>query len=138
MVREVSNKSDLNGIKFGEDWIFTGWIDPPVDEDLEKWAKKDEVSRKNYLQLVEYAEKEAAKNALAEAELEDEKDEFDPKADEPILSDARRLDQRAFAKAYKVKDIRVLAESLKLPIRTGNTYIKEAQLVASIYKELNL
>lgn len=68
----------------------------------------------------------------------EDKDEFDPKAGEPMLSDAKRLDQRAFAKAYKVKDIRVLAETLKLPTRTGNRYIKEAQLVASIYKALRV
>lgn len=65
-----------------------------------------------------------------------EKDEFDPKAGEPMRSDALVLSQAEFKKKYKVKDIQVLAESIGVETRAGGKYKREATLVADIYKAL--
>lgn len=61
-MREVSKQSDLKGIKLGEQWVYTGWPDPPTDDDFDKWQKADEKARADFENLVDYANKEAAKN----------------------------------------------------------------------------
>ena len=65
MAREVKKQSDLKGIKFGEDWIFLNWPDPP-QEDFEKWEAADKKAREQYVKFSAYAEKEAEKSAKAD------------------------------------------------------------------------
>ena len=93
------------------------------------------------------AQKKADADALAALEAQvdketgdnsgDEKDEFDPKAGEPMKSDVEQLTQTEFKKKYKVKDIRVLADAIGVETRVNNKYKLESVLVDDIYKALS-
>ena len=101
-----------------------------AEEDLEAAFEKQFQAEREAL------EKEQ-KAAEPVDEIEEVKDEFDSKAGEPMRSDVAKLTQVQFKRKYKFKDIRVLAVALDLPTRNAGANIKEAALVASIYKALD-
>lgn len=111
----VKDNKTADSVKRGDSYIIVRPDDP-----IEATSEKTEAEVLRLQGLIDKA-------------VEANKDEFDPKAGEPMRSDAIKNDKLAFAKLYKVKDIRKLAKELGVK---STSKMREAELVDAIYEAL--
>lgn len=109
-----------------------------VDAKFEKIIDKAEADLEAAFEKQFQAEQEALEKEQKAAEFVDEIElddsDFNIEGYEDMYSDINTLTEVEFNKKYKLKDIRALISLFKLPMREGGEYIKEDELVSSLYK----